>query len=301
MALEIKKAQRTQAKMRLLLSWASGSGKTYSALRLGKGLCKWDMSKVCVIDTEHNSASLYSDLWDYSVLQLDPDNCTTDLLCEAFDTIENAWFEVIVWDSSTHFWNFCLEKNDQFTKQNYWNSFTSRRQTNKYYIKMINRMLSSKCHVIATARSKSDYVIETNDKWKTQIKKVWLKAEARWWFDFEFTVCLDINEMHMVDKVAKDRTWIFATREEPFQITEQTGIEILDWCETWMIPQSEPQLKVQPQLASTSLPPIDDERFGKACWVIQKGDATLDSLLEHFTLSANQKAIIKEMFWKEVA
>jgi len=40
-------------------------------------------------------------------------------------------------------------------------------------------MLSSSCHVIATARSKSDYVIETNDKGKASIKKVGLKAETR--------------------------------------------------------------------------------------------------------------------------
>lgn len=299
MVLEIKKAQRSQTKMRLLLSWASGSGKTYSALRLGKGLCWGDMSKVCVIDTEHNSASLYSDLWDYSVLQLDPDNCTTDMLCEAFDMIEKSWFEVIVWDSSTHFWNFCLEQNDKFTKQNYGNSFTSWRQTNKYYVKMINKMLSSNCHVIATARSKSDYVIETNDKWKTSIKKVWLKAEARWWFDFEFTVCLDINEMHMVDKVAKDRTWLFVWREEPFQITEATGKEILDWCNTWAIPESEPQLKVEPQPVNQSLPPIDNDRFMKAIEAIGSWKAKVDDLLSRFTLTKDQMEIVNWLKLKD--
>lgn len=301
MTLEIKKAQRSQSKMRLLLSWASGSGKTYSALRLGKGLCKWDMSKVCVIDTEHNSASLYSDLWDYSILQLDPDNCTTDLLCEAFDTIENAWFEVIVWDSSSHWRQRCLEKNDQFTKQNYGNSFTSWRQTNKFYVKMINRMLSSPCHVIATARSKSDYVIEQNEKWKTQIKKVWLKAETRSWYDFEFTVCLDINEMHMVDKVSKDRTWIFVWREEPFIITEDTGNEILKWCETGVVPEVKKQLEVQPQPVKSELPEISDERFAKACQAISDGKTTVESLTQHFKLSENQQNIVNELFMKKAS
>lgn len=298
MVLEIKKAQRSQSKMRLLLSWASGSGKTYSALRLAKGLCWWDLSKVCVIDTEHNSASLYADLWEFSVLQLDPDNCTTDLLCQAFDEIEKAGFECIVRDSSSHWRQWCLDKNDEFTKQNYGNSFTSWRKTNKYYIKMINRMLSSKCHVIATARSKSDYVIEKNDQGKTEIKKVWLKAETRSGYDFEFTVCLDINEMHIVDKVAKDRTGIFAPREEPFQISEKTWEEIKAWCETGVMPEPEP-IKVEIKKPTSNLPEISDERFTRACDVISKWEATVESLLEHFKLSENQQNIVDQLFLKK--
>ena len=86
------------------------------------------------------------------------------MLCEAFDEIEKAGFACIVRDSSSHWRSQILEVNDKITKQNYGNSFTSWRQTNKYYVKMIERMLSSNCHVIATARSKSDYVIETNEK-----------------------------------------------------------------------------------------------------------------------------------------
>lgn len=38
MAIQIKKAQRSKAKMRIELASASGNGKTYSSLLLAKGL-----------------------------------------------------------------------------------------------------------------------------------------------------------------------------------------------------------------------------------------------------------------------
>ena len=52
MALQLKKAERKKAKIRLGLSGASGFGKTYSALLIAKGLVgSWD--KIALIDTEN--------------------------------------------------------------------------------------------------------------------------------------------------------------------------------------------------------------------------------------------------------
>ena len=59
--MELKKATRKQAKLRMGLSAVSGGGKTYSALLLAFGLTN-DWNKVAVIDTENGSASLYSHL-----------------------------------------------------------------------------------------------------------------------------------------------------------------------------------------------------------------------------------------------
>lgn len=47
--MELKKAQRKQAKIKLALQGPSGSGETYSALLLASGIC--DYSKIAVIDT----------------------------------------------------------------------------------------------------------------------------------------------------------------------------------------------------------------------------------------------------------
>ena len=156
-------------------------------------------------------------------------------------------------------------------------------------------MLSSNCHVIATARSKSDYVIETNEKWKASIKKVWLKAEARDGYSFEFTICFDINEFHMVDKVSKDRTSMFANREELFQLNEEVGKQILERCESGAEPEPE-QPKQEPV---EELPTLELERFRKALDAIDAGKTTVDELLKRFTLSDDQKEMIKEKYGVE--
>lgn len=68
MALEFKKARRSQARIKICMGGASGSGKTMSSLLLAYGLIKaehpeltdaecWD--KICIIDTENGSGGLY--------------------------------------------------------------------------------------------------------------------------------------------------------------------------------------------------------------------------------------------------
>ena len=60
-----KKATKEKQKLRLLIEGASGSGKTYSALLLAKGLKEKTGQKIALIDTEKGSASLYSNLVDF--------------------------------------------------------------------------------------------------------------------------------------------------------------------------------------------------------------------------------------------
>jgi adenylylsulfate kinase-like enzyme len=66
--MEVRKAMRKQAKIRLALQGLSGSGKSYSTLLLAAGITEY--SKMAVIDTENHSADLYAHLGDYNVLQL---------------------------------------------------------------------------------------------------------------------------------------------------------------------------------------------------------------------------------------
>ena len=59
--MELRKATRKKAKIRLGLSAVSGGGKTYSALLIAYGITG-DWSKIAVIDSENNSADLYAHL-----------------------------------------------------------------------------------------------------------------------------------------------------------------------------------------------------------------------------------------------
>lgn len=90
--MEIRKAARKQAKIKLALQGPSGSGKTMSALLLASGMTEW--SKIAVIDTENHSADLYSELGQYNVLQLSQP-FTPERYITAIKTCEHAGMEVI--------------------------------------------------------------------------------------------------------------------------------------------------------------------------------------------------------------
>jgi adenylylsulfate kinase-like enzyme len=69
MTLQIRKAERRRAKLRIGMSGPSGSGKTYSALLLARGMATaWEM--VLISDSENGSGELYSDLGPYNVISL---------------------------------------------------------------------------------------------------------------------------------------------------------------------------------------------------------------------------------------
>ena len=94
--MELKKAQRQQVKLRVGLSGPSGFGKTYSALLLGYGITG-DYTKIAVIDTENQSASLYSHLGEYNTLTLSPPYSPESYI-KAIEMCEKAQIEVIILD-----------------------------------------------------------------------------------------------------------------------------------------------------------------------------------------------------------
>lgn len=113
-----------------------------------------------------------------------------------------------------------------FTGNSYtnWARFTPRHQ------KFIQAILHADAHIICTMRSKQDYVLSENEKGKLAPEKVGMKAIQRDGTDYELTLMFEIDIKHNATST-KDRTGLFAARD-PFRITEDTGKEILNWCET---------------------------------------------------------------------
>src|SRR5206468_3288639 len=91
--MQLRKATRKKAKIRLGLSAVSGAGKTYSALLIAKGICG-DWNKIAIIDSENNSADLYAHLGDYNVLPISAP-FTPEKYVEAIHSCEKAGMEVI--------------------------------------------------------------------------------------------------------------------------------------------------------------------------------------------------------------
>lgn len=300
MAIQIVKAERKKAKMRIGISSASGQWKTYSSLLMAKWLANWDLSKVCLIDTENGSWHLYSHLWEYSVIEIDPAEASTANILEAFKAAEDAGFEVIIWDSSSHRWDWILSKNDEVAKRMFNNSFRAWAETTPLYNRVVNHMLASPCHVIITSRKKQEYALEKSENGKNEVKKLWMKDVQRDTFEYELTTVFNLDQLHYAT-VSKDRTELFDWWE-PFIITEETWKIMKEWCESWKEVKAEDKPKPKKEIkieAASSLPEISDERFAKACDVISKWQATVESLIDHFKLSENQQNIINELFLKK--
>jgi len=231
--MQLQKATRKKVKLRLGLSAVSGGGKSYSALLLAKGLVgSWD--KVAVIDTENNSASLYSHLGDFNTIEL-TSPYTPERYIQAIKTCEDAGMECIIIDSITHEWDGkggMLEIHSSMTGNSFtnWSSLTPRHQ------KFIDSILHSKCHVITTVRRKQDYEMTKDGNGKTKVEKAGLKEVTREGFEYELTVNFNLDEKHNCT-ASKDRTGMFMDAPV-FKITEQTGQQLAAWCNDGVIEPS---------------------------------------------------------------
>lgn len=223
--MEIKKSQKQQVKLRLGLSGASGFGKTKSALLLAYGMTQ-DWNKIAVVDTENSSASLYSDIGNYNVLDLHAPY-SPERYIQAIELCEKSGMEVIIIDSASHEWNGsggCLEIHEKLGGRfQDWANVTPRHQA------FINKILQSNCHIITTTRRKIDYSLDIGSNGKTQVVKHGTKEITRDGFEYELTINFElINENHLA-KASKDRTGLFMNKPE-FVITSETGKMILEWC-----------------------------------------------------------------------
>lgn len=225
MTFTLTKATRKKTKIKIGLAGVSGSGKTYSALLLAKGLVgSWD--KVAVIDTENGSADLYAHLGGYSTLTLEAP-FTPERYIEAINTCEKAGMEVIILDSMSHEWDGkggVLETHSALPG----NSFTNWAKITPRHNNFIDCILQSPAHIICTMRSKQDYVLNERDG-KQIPQKVGLKAITREGVDYEFTLVFDLDIKHNA-VASKDRTELFMDKPE-FKIDEKTGKTIKAWTE----------------------------------------------------------------------
>lgn len=223
--MNLSKATRKRAKMRLSVQGPSGSGKTYGALLVAFGLCN-DWSKIAVIDTENSSAELYAHLGEYNTLQLAaPFN--PEKFIEAIRTCEREHMEVIILDSSSHEWDGMggiLDIHSHLPG----NSFTNWAKVTPRHNAFVQSIVNSSCHVITTVRSKQDYVL-TDKNGKQVPEKVGLKGIQKDGYDYEATIAFEVD-LHHRASVSKDRTELFIGQHEII-LNVEVGQRLKAWCE----------------------------------------------------------------------
>ncbi len=226
---EIHRATKCRAKLRLGMSGPAGSGKTYSALLIAHGLG----GRIAMIDTEHGSGDLYADLLPegYDVLQLTPP-FTPARYIEAIHALEAAGAETIIVDSLSHAWSGeggSLDRHGKIADRS-GNSWQAWRQVTPEHNALVEALLQSPCHVIATMRAKTEYVQEKDERTGRQIvRKIGLAPVMRDGIEYEFTIFMELDSQHMAH-AGKDRTRLFDGMI--FRPDEQTGRELLAWLDS---------------------------------------------------------------------
>lgn len=247
MKFEIRPAAKERAKLRLGIAGPAGSGKSYTALLVASALG----GRIGVIDTEHRSAHLYADLipGGFDVIELAPP-FSPDNYVAAIHAFEMAGVATILIDSLSHAWageGGALDMQGKIADKT-GNTWAAWRSVTPRHTALIEAMLQSPCHIIATMRSKMDYVQE-NDGGKGKVKKVGLAPVMRDGIEYEFTLFMEMDQNHS-GFVGKDRTQLFDN-----QIIEKPGAEmgrqLLDWLNSGVEATNTPVLREQ-QLAAFS-------------------------------------------------
>ncbi len=238
-----KKATKFTSKLRMALAGPSGSGKTFTALLLAHGLA--DGKRVAVIDTERGSASKYADIFpEFDVTELDsfhPNNYVA-----AIREAEETGYAVLIIDSLSHAWNGpggLLEIVEQITKRNQnKSSFNAWGEATPLQNRLIDAITRSKMHIICTMRTKTEYVIEQNERGRSAPRKVGTAPVQRADVEYEFDVYVDMDI---------DNTMIVQKSRCPAlsgQIISKPSASVAETLLTWLqgVPAPEPDLSSYP-------------------------------------------------------
>ena len=218
------KAKKEKIWTKVLLGGSSGSGKTYSALRLATGLAKKCGSGIAAIDTEAGRIRYYANEFDFSDMQL-TEPFTPEKYIEAINDAVSSGFKVLIIDSISHEWNYCVDIHDKMPG----NSWTNWSKVTPRHDAFMEKILQAPIHIIATVRGKDEYVLEEKNGKQTP-KKVGLGFKQRDGVEYNYTATFDIAQDTHIAEATKDNTHIFEGRYEV--LTEKDGEALYDWANT---------------------------------------------------------------------
>jgi len=303
----IKKAKREKVKVKVLLMSPSGGGKTYSALRLAKGMG----GKTLMIDTEARRGLYYANEFEYDYVELkevkrsDPDYEAYRKLLPRINepyapenyialiryAVDNGYDNLII-DSTTHEWSSKGGILDAKNKIPGSNDFTKWAVLTPRHDNFIYEILHSPINVIATVRGRDSYVLETNEKGKQAPKKVGLGAVQRDGMEYEYTVTFLLDQETHTATAMKDNTHLFEGKYSV--LTEEDGEDLIKWANSGeavskniKVAEIERELEVDKNILSLTLETIDNLAKTKAK---DNRDKVMEAITKHHT-NANYNSI----------
>jgi hypothetical protein len=210
-----KRATKAAAKLRAAIFGPSGAGKTYTSLRLAKGIG----GRMAVIDTEGvrvtkadgtvdemPSAAKYSDRFDFDVQVLE--DKSIEGYTAAIREAGELGYEVLVIDSLSHCWQWLTEEVEKIAKLRYrGNTWSAWSEGTPMQRELLQAILAFPGHVVVTMRSRTDW--STGDaNGKKVPNRVGLAPEQGKGIEYEFDLLVELSVDHIAN-VIKDRTGKF--------------------------------------------------------------------------------------------
>lgn len=204
------KAKRSQTKLRMALDGPSGAGKTFTGLRFAFALAQSipGGGQVGVICSENGSAQKYQGEapdgvpWDFEISVLK--NYAPTSYTQEIKEAARQGFDVLLIDSLSHEWagsGGALQLKDAVKGGN---DYTKWKDITPIHDQMVEAILTSPLHVIATMRSKTDYILEDDGKGKMAPKKIGMGAVQRPGVEYEFDIYASLDLSHVL-RVTKSR------------------------------------------------------------------------------------------------
>ena len=295
MALVFKKAQREQVRIKVSIAGPAGSGKTMSSLLMAYGLTKAEFpklsdaeiwEKICLIDTENGSGSLYvgkqvgaTTIGAYNTIDLTPP-FEPGVFVDAIHMAEEHGMNVIIIDSLSHAWagvGGALDQQGAIAARS-GNSWTAWRSVTPQHNKLVDAMLQSPAHVIANMRAKMEYQQTTNEAGKKQVKAIGMGVVMREGIEYEFTVSFMLDYDHVANST-KDRTGVFDGKY--FTIDANTGKQMYQWLSSGAVPAPKEETVAAPA-------PAPAPESGEA---LQKAIDAVDALIKPMVTPENKAEI----------
>lgn len=231
MGFQVKKAKREKIYVKIALMAPSGGGKTYSALRLSKGMAEEIKKetgkdvKILLANTEQKRGYYYANEFDYDIVDIDAPH-EPEKYVDLINFAVNSGYDILILDSASHEWEGkggCLEIHQKAGGQyQNWKSVTPRHN------KFINAIADSPIHIIATMRGKDQYEMIKDDKGKASVQKLGVGAKQRDGFEYEFSCTFLLDQKTNTAEAQKDNTHLF-DHEGAKLLTEGDGVRIIQW------------------------------------------------------------------------
>src|SRR5438045_3985193 len=230
--LNIAPAERAGAHLLIQLYGPPRSGKTYTALRVARGMVG-TKGKIGVLDTESGRARLYSDKvpGGFVVGELTPPYTPRRYL-EAIEEFLAYGVDILVVDSFSHCWEGpggVLEMADQ-AEENGKKGLSKWLGPKRDYKKLVSFLLSTRLHMILCSRAKQPMLETVIDGEKTLVAEPWEPIQdKRLKYEMTIVVPMTLDGQYETDparlKVPGDIAPLF--RGE--LLDESTGAAIADW------------------------------------------------------------------------